>query len=232
MAEKKFVQDIEIDKIVFDEDLYPRQNFSWRISYAYSQSMKAGAEFPLITLAVLDRKLVLVDGKHRLEANKLLKNKIVKAEVYTGWDRKKIFEESVKRNISHGRSLSPFDKRRIALKLRNMNIDKKDISRIIQVPFEKLDFFVEQRLVNTLTGQVIVKTGLKHLAKPKEDFVEGESEEEPLSRETIETTQEYLYITSQVTLLSNLISLLEGNLLDLENKKIQELLNRVKELLS
>ena len=102
-------QKVLIEEIFFDEDLYPRTQCNWQTSYDYSQSMKTGSKFPDIVLAVFNNRKYLVDGKHRIEACKLLKIKSIKAIIYTGWNKKKIFEEAIKYNITHGRDVSHYE---------------------------------------------------------------------------------------------------------------------------
>lgn len=225
--ERRIVADIPIEEIVFDESLYPRVKYNWQTGYDYAISMKAGAKFPLVTLAVLNDKKVIVDGKHRIEANKILKMKTIKAEVFVGWNKQKIFEEAIKRNITHGRALSPYEKRVIALKLREMNYKPSDISQLIQVSMDKLENFVAQRLVNSITGEtikeVIIKGEIKHLAG------RNYSPEETVG---IKQSQASMYSNSQLSLINDLISLIENDLINLENEKITTSLKRLAELLS
>ena len=228
-----------ISEIVFDEELYPRSMYNWQTAYDYSQSMKVGAKFPDIVLAFFNGKKYLVDGKHRMEAYKLLKIKKIPAIVYTGWNKEKIFKEAVKFNITHGRGLSPYEKRRIALKLMELNSSQKEISKLIQVPLDKLEKFVGNRLVNSITGEemtldkteamareigkVILKSGIKHFAGTT--LTEEELKE-------LESNQKDFYMTSQVSLLKTLINILENNLLDKENKQVTQLIFKLKELLN
>jgi len=216
--ERKIKQEVSLKEIFIDEDLYPRSSVNWHTSYDYAQSMVSGAKFPPIVLAIFANKKYLVDGRHRIDARKQLKKETIQAEIYVGWDKKKIFEEAVRMNIAHGRVLSPFEKRRIALKLREEGYDSKNISELIQVPQDKLENFVAQRLTNALTGETIVKSEIKHLAG--QNF-EGE----------IESLQKPMKSKSQVMLLTHTVYLLEKGLIDKENKVIAKLLKRLKELL-
>ncbi len=218
MEEKKIKQTVEIKDIVFEEELYPRTNYNWQTGYDYSTSIEVGAKFPPIVLALLNKRLYLVDGKHRIEAYKLLKRKEIDAEVYTGWDKAKIFEEAVKRNIAHGRVLSPYEKRTIALRLRKLEYSDEQIGNLIQIPLGRLEKFIGTRLINTLTGEAIIKSEIKHLAG--QDY-EGDLNE----------TQKYMYSSSQVSILSDIIMLIENNLLDKKNKNVVILLEKLKSLL-
>jgi len=223
----KRLKTIELNKIRFDEEIYPRSQVVWQVYYDYAESMKTGAKFPPITLALHRRRLVLVDGLHRIEAYKLRKKKTIKAEVHTGWSYERIFEEAIRRNIQHGKALSPYEKRRIALKLRQMRYNLKDVSKLIQVPLDKLEDFIGQRMISATTGtplverEIIVKSPLKHLAGQKfkrRDF------------EAIKEAQKG-HVRDQIGLLKDLISLLKNGLLDTSNKKVNELLEELKLLI-
>lgn len=223
----KRLKNIELNKIKVDEELYPRSQVVWQVYYDYAESMKTGAKFPPITLALHRRRLILVDGLHRIEAYKLRKKKTIQAEIHTGWSYDRIFEEAVRRNIQHGKALSPYEKRRIALKLRHMRYSLKDVSKLIQVPFDKLEDFIGQRMISATTGkdligrEIIVKNPLKHLAGQKfkrRDF------------EAIKEAQKG-HVRDQIGLLKDLISLLKNGLLDTSNKKVNELLEELKLLI-
>lgn len=212
---RRIIKEVNLKDVKFDESVYPRTSFDWRTAYDYANSLKAGAKFPPITLALFNRQLILVDGKHRLEAYKQCKQKTIKAEVFTGWDKKKIFVEAVQRNIAHGRILSPFEKRKIILKLREMKLSQKDISVLVQIPQEKIEEFVGQRLINSLTGDdetfEVVKSEIKHTA--------GRSYE-PEEFNTVLKSQKSMRQVSQLSLLNEVIVLFEKKLIDLTDKEI------------
>lgn len=224
--ERRIVKAVALKDVVFDKTVYPRTGSYWLTSYDYSNSLKSGAKFPPITLALHDGKLILVDGKHRLEAFGSNKKKTIPAEIYTGWNMEKIFVESIKRNIAHGRVLSPYEKRLCIMKLREMKITNKDISKLIQIPYEKLGNFVGQRLISSTTGKEfdleIIKSGIKHIAGGSYDEIETQ---------TISGIQKNLSIGNQISLFNQLIYLLNGGLVDLNDKKIQESINKLFKLI-
>jgi hypothetical protein len=229
---------VKIADVFFDENLYPRSSYDWHTGYVYSEAMKSGAVFPPIVLAVYDGKNYLVDGKHRIEAFKLQKKPMIDAIVNVGWDKKKIFTEAVKANITHGRMLSPYDKRMVALKMIEMKMSNKEVSELIQVPFEKFEHFIGSRLINTINGeeisseenanlakeigQAILKSGIKQFAG------QSFSGEQILS---IESAQKEFRFGSQVSLLKELIELLEHNMLDTSNKEVIALVEKLKILI-
>jgi len=229
---------VKLEEIYFDEDLYPRSQYSWQTAYDYSESMKAGAKFPEIILALYKGRKYLVDGKHRFEAYKLLKLKSINAIVHTGWNREKIYKEAVKANIQHGRSLSPYEKRLIAVKLMEMKCNSSEISKLICVPQDKLESFVGNRLVNSITGepmtsdsvektakeigQAILKSGVKQFAGQvltRKDF------------DSVQETQKSFNMVSQQDLFKQVLFILEKDLLDKEDKKVMKYLEKIKQLL-
>jgi hypothetical protein len=229
---------LPISKVIVDADLYPREQYNFQTAYGYSQAMLAGANFPPIMVALSEGKYYLVDGNHRIEAIKLLKGKEIEAEVVVGWSRHRIFEEAVTRNISHGRALTVHEKRVAALKLRNWKYPPNKISELIQVPLDKLNNFIEQRLINAITGEtiatagrpsiqtsvpMIVKSGIKNVAQL-----------ENISAQTakdIKKMQMHVYSGSQQSLLRQLIGIIKAGLLDTENREIRHLIKVLKELL-
>ena len=226
---------IDIDKIVVDADLYPRENWNWQTSYGYSQAMLAGAKFPPIVVAMNNGKYYLVDGRHRIEAYKILKRQKIEAEVVVGWSRHKIFEEAIKRNVSHGKALTVHEKRVAALKLRNWSYPPNQISELIQVPLDKLDNFVAQRLVNAITGEVIAEGGHKTLPDITpmivKSGIKNATTQGSMSVKQLEDTQQSVYAGSQQSLLRQLITIIKAGLLDLENKEVKHLVKKLKALL-
>ncbi len=176
MVDKKILR---LDEIEFDQELYPRNSVDWLISYRYSQAMKSGAEFPPIQVAKFEGKFILVDGMHRINAKKNLKEEYIDAIVRTGLTKDQIYIEAVKANIKHGKSLSAFDKAKIIIKLEDMKMSLKEISEIINIPSEKLKSFVANRLTTTSIGsKILLKAPLRFLSKSDTQVDESIREEQ------------------------------------------------------
>jgi len=214
---------IKIKDIEVEDNLYPRENYNWQTGYDYSESMKAGAEFPPICVARVRRglrtKLILVDGRHRIEANKICKNEYISSEVLTGLNDKEIYLEAIKRNIGHGRQFSPYEKRKIIIKLTELKIDRTLIGEIIGIQLTKLDSFVGGNLKNEFTTgkNILVKAPFKKL----------DSSMIPADMENI---QRGFNIGTQVEIVNQVINLFEYNLIDKKNKALMIRLKVLKEL--
>jgi len=225
---------VKIEDIEFDQDLYPRIKPNWMTIVDYKESMVTGAKFPPIVLATYHSKLYLVDGKHRIECHRQLGIDKINSIIHTGWSKQKIFQEAVRFNISHGEKLTPYEKRRIAQKLLEMKMKKQEVCNLIQISMDKIDNFIGSRLVNAIsgeptgdvdidnayeTGQVILKSSLKHLAGGNVDGL------------SLDKLQRQQFSRDQPTLLKELISLLESETININDEDIMKLLARVKTLL-
>ena len=211
-------QILKTKQVIFDEEVYPRNKFNWLVAHNYANAMQSGSVFPPIIVASYERKFILVDGKHRLEAHKNNKEEHISAEVLKGLNYDEIYVEAVKRNTEHGYQLSPQEKRKIVVRLQDLHYEPAQISEITKVPMEKLERFVGQTLINSLTGKVVVKAPLKHLAGTTVQF-------------DVENMQEPLNTRSQLEMINNLIILIENNVIDVSNVEIVKRLEVLKSLL-
>lgn len=210
---------LKLKEIVIDKMVYPRQKWNWKTVYDYQESMRVGAIFPLITVALFNRRYYLLDGRHRLEALKNLKEKYTQTEVLKNLSKREIYIEAIKRNIGHGMQFSVIDKVKISLRLEKMEYSKEDISKLIQIPIDKLDMFTSDRVTNTISGEIIyLKAPVKHLV--------GKS-----VIENFDNVQDKFVGASQLVILDELINLLENNLMDLKNQEVFIRLKRIKVLL-
>lgn len=201
---------VKIKEIKFEQKFYPRFKYNWQVAYDYSQSMKAGANFPPITIALYKKKYYLIDGKHRIEAFKICKEEYIQAEILKNLSANEIYIEAIKKNINHGYAFSPKEKRDIVLRLQDMRYDAVAISDLVRIPVGKLNPFVADRLVRDISGEVVVKSPLKHLAGGSFDFDVG-------------NTQNIFNAKSQLHLLGQIINILDNGLMDLEDPKTLKL---------
>ena len=198
---------LKISKIFFDKELYPRINPNWLVIYDYSNSMKAGAKFPPITVALYEGKYYLIDGKHRIEATKNNREDYIHAEILKNLTREQIYIEAVKRNISHGYPLSPKEKKDIILKLEEMKYDRAFIQDLVLIPMDKMTNLIANSLIRSATGQVILKAPIQNLAG---GYYEGDLEED----------QKVFASYSQEHLLRQVIQILDKNMMDTINPRV------------
>ena len=211
------VKDVEIIP-----ELYPRGKTSWQTAYDYAESMKAGANFPPIAVAIYQGKFVLMDGAHRIEATKVIKGEYIEAEIFSGLTKNQIYEEAIKRNIHHGRQFSPYEKRLIVVKLKDMGYALNRISEFVQIPLGKLNDFTYGKITNSFTSgkDIVLKSSIGNMA-------DSENIDEDINE-----IQKSFNAISQENLVSQLNIILENGLLDLNNVNLVVKLKTLKKLLN
>lgn len=210
---------LKIKSLVFDKELYPRakEETYWQTAWRYSQAMKMGNKFPPILVGLFKRKKYVVDGWHRVEAMKLLKEEFISATVKRYTDKRDMFADAVKLNSVHGQPLSPWDKVRIIYKLEEMKFTLEEISEIVKVPVDKIERFKARTVIGPNGKPVFLKSVVaKAVDKP---------------RNGLSVNQEDLTVRTVQNLLEQLIELLESDVCPLEEGSVRELSIKVYGLL-
>ncbi len=205
---------IEISKIKFDEELYPRTKTNWLTVYQYQQAMKVGSIFPPIIIGEYEGEYYLIDGWHRVAALIRLKQNSVKAIIKTYNSKKEMFIDAVKFNSTHGRPLSVQDKVKIIDKLKKLKIDDETISKLVKIPVGKLKKF-EKRAIDLGPGRTV------YVKKPIADVLDKKNPQEiPTIVSTI--NQEPLNTRTAKHLMIQLCELLEADLVDFNDKEVKD----------
>lgn len=210
---------LKIEEIKIDEKLYPRIKYSWQTAYDYAESMKSGARFPPVTVALCKGNYYLVDGRHRIEAYKTNKKKEVYAEILGNKTEKEIYLEAVKRNIAHGRQFSIQERVGVIKRLKDMHYDLGKIAEIVNIPLDKVKQFLVTKITNNISGEpIILKAPLEHFAGVT-------------VQDNFDSIQNKMIGHSQVELLDELISLLENKLIDTTDMQVLKKLEKLAILL-
>ena len=214
---------MKVDDIVVEDSIYPRKSPDWITSYKYSQAMRAKVNFPPIVVARIDGKFLLVDGFHRLQANKLNKIEHVSVTVLEGLTREQAFLESVRLNVAHGQPLNVADRTRVILRLRDMKYPIEKISEIVHIPVDKINSFVAQRVTTTTLGKpVVLRKSVEHL-----------SHEEPISEAEEQVIEDSGFSsTRQSQIFGGAIKLLENPKFIEKDEKTLEMLKTLKKLIN
>ena len=208
---------LKISDLTIDSELYPRIKSGWLTAYQYAQAMKANSVFPPITVGIYRKKKYVVDGVHRIEAKKMLKEEYIDAIVKTYESEREMFVDAVKLNSAHGRQLSVQEKVRIIYKLKKMRFKLQEISELIKVPIDKIGL-LQQRIITGPKGEPIyLKSVLANM-----DTGDG----------TLQTVDQTSFNVASVTaLLTQMIELLESGAYSIEQPQIKEMSVRLFQLL-
>lgn len=148
---------LKLKQVRWDPEFYPREFFDNATAKNYAKAMKMGEKFPSIVVAQIDKAFYLVDGLHRLKANEL--NGVDHVQVWVNKDvksRKDLYVEAVRLNAKHGRALTRRDKEVIIKKLRELEVEEAEITKLILSPisdFKPVDYGKFRRSVGVRRPQ-------------------------------------------------------------------------------
>jgi hypothetical protein len=207
--------EVNPDDIVFDMTVYPRSHVDWHTVQTYQQAILAGAKLPAPVVTKLDDKLILVDGGHTVTALKILGRSLINVEQIVCKGYAEAFEESIRRNISHGKQLTFSEKLVLIPRLQKHGKSDKYIAKLLQVEMKKVRQWSKERLIQTPEGPVALKPPLKHL-----------DETSNLNAED----QKIFSASSQITIVTQLIIIIKRGWLT-NDPKLQDALIELKTLL-
>jgi len=209
---------LKISQIKIDEKLYPRTKCDWFTANDYKHSMKAGAVFPPIEVALYRGHYYLIDGRHRIEATKRCKEENIQTIVHLNLTAKEIFIKAVEANISHGRPLSPQDKALVIDRLEKLNFNEMEISRMVNIPLDKLEAFKFNKITNTVSGEAV------YLKGPSSNYAGVQVSND------FDNNQSTFSAMGQIHLLKQAIALIENGMVDFKNEDINRLFIKWKSL--
>jgi ParB/Sulfiredoxin domain len=135
---------LKLKEIKWEPDYYPRESFDNATAKSYAKAMKMGEKFPSIKVAQIDGTYYLVDGLHRLKATEINGKDHIQAWVNKDIKTlKDLYIEAVKLNTKHGRSLTNRDKEVIIKKLKELEVEEAEITKLILAPisdFKPIDY--------------------------------------------------------------------------------------------
>lgn len=208
---------MKISELIIDSELYPRIKSGWLTAYQYAQAMKANSVFPPITVGIYAEKKYVVDGVHRIEAKKLLKEEYIDAIVKKYDSEKEMFVDAVRLNSTHGRPLSVQEKVRIIDKLKNMQFELKEISELVKIPVDKIEGFQHRIIIGPKGEHIYLKSVLSH---------------SDAGSATLQIVDQKSFSVANVSmLLTQMIELLETNVYSIEDVAIKELTVHLYQLL-
>lgn len=161
---------VTLADIVVDPTIQVREVENFTVS-TYAQAMKAGAKFPPVVLEQGTNRLVA--GNHRYYAYKSVGTPETKipCTYRTFKDEAEVIRFAAKDNAQHGRPLDTWDKKRIAMRLRQLGDDPELISEILGVTVSRVESWAEMAVIVTgkkgkkqLRTPQPVKHGLEHMA--------------------------------------------------------------------
>ena len=124
--------EIEIEKIIVREKLYPRLQIDTKKVQEYSENIE---KLPPIEL---NQHNVLIDGMHRIKAYKQVGIEEIEYVVFETKDDDDIYMRAIEVNATHGIQLSYKDKKKIAIEVTKRKLEKDDDATEIRTRLVKV----------------------------------------------------------------------------------------------
>lgn len=213
----------KLSELVLDYSVYPRREIDRYHANAILEALKGGAELP--PLVICAKTLRIADGFHRHSAYKRFSDDNPEFEVQVVEKDYKndaeLFLDSMRYNACHGRTLTRFDKTHCVLVAKKLHVSDKDIARILHVPTKEIKQILQVRSAlkpGTTQELTAIKTTIKHKAGQR------------LTPEQ-EQCNDKLGGMNQAFYVNQVIMLLENDLVDWDDEKLVEKLQKLNELL-
>lgn len=225
---------MKLSELVLDFDLYPRGEVDSQTCYYLRQAMAAGDELP--PLVACQKTKRIVDGFHRYKAYEHLygvehKVSVVLKQYKTDAE---LFLDAIRYNARHGLKLTTFDRVHCISRARRLNIKPDDLAPALGVTKEKLEGLEKKRFAGVQAQPQKGVKGSKVGAPVAQD--------EPLKRTILHmsgkiltpeqrTANDKLSGMNQQFYVNQVIILIENDLLDVNDAKLMERIDRLRELL-
>jgi hypothetical protein len=214
---------LPLDSLVHDKSIYPRSMVNWKTSQTYYRAMLSGARFPAIVVTTFRGKTIIVDGVHRCNALRLFFKKknlpltsTVEVEIIECKTLKEAFLEAIKRNVTHGRQLSLYEKMEIYRKLKS-DMETSQIANLLNMETAYLKKLAKQRITMIGSKDVTLKSTFASLDKTK--LIISKEAQVPFTGD------------KQIKLIDQILSILKEGWLDLNNKNVTKKLVQLKDWL-
>lgn len=209
---------VKAASLVLDFDLYPRNNVDSHNVRCILDAMKAGVKMPAVLIDKKSRRVA--DGFHRVRAV-LLDDPEGEIEIIEKdyKNDQELFLDAMRYNAAHGARLDPCDRNHCVIIAARLSIAIALVAGALHMPVEKLGNLQTHRTATVASGlSVPLKRTLLHMNGKK--LTKAQSD----CNDKLSGMNQSFYV-------NQVIMLIENGLLDKEDEKLMERLERLDELL-
>jgi RNase H-fold protein (predicted Holliday junction resolvase) len=154
--------------LVWDLQVYPREQVDRVVVKNYARALKAGSIFPSVKIGVFAGEKVIVDGVHRVKAHELNKIDYVNCSELIFDSQAELFAEAVKLNASHGKSFTEKELKKNIQRLQRFKFSVKEIQVITSVPASEIyrDSALPIVTLTAPSGRKILCNSCKTIGQP------------------------------------------------------------------
>ncbi len=220
---------LKISNIVVDERIYPRHRLNESIVREYAKKMDAGKIFPNIEIAYFKKKYIIVDGWHRLEAQKFRSEEFILTDIKDNYtDISEIIVASFRANEKHGLRLSELDKIKTAKVLINMDFDIEQITELTGITINSVKKKVIPEFKRQILTDKMKKGKFPNVVKEK---VKKEERRGDIDNKEAERYLKKHEIDIWIEELNRFYIFLKNEKFDIENKQICNCIGKIKRIL-
>ena len=213
----------KLSELVLDYSIYPRREIDRYHANTMVECLNNGGTLPPVVIC--NKSLRVVDGFHRITAYKRVSEDNPDYEVECIEKVYKndaaLFLDSMRFNASHGRTLTKFDRTHCVLLAKKLRVSDKDIAQILHVPPREIKQILEVRSAYK-PGKSQELTPIKNTIKHKAG--QRLTEDQELCNDKLGGMDQVFYVTQ-------VILLIENDLVDWDNTRLVERMRRLADLL-
>jgi hypothetical protein len=209
---------LKVSALVFDFNLYPRQQVDMHHVAEMVEAKKAGIDFPPVLIDKKSKRIV--DGFHRAKTELRIDGADATIEVVEKSYRseREMFLDAMRHNANHGRALSSYDRAHAVILAGNLGLDDEAIAGALSITVDRVSSLRVNKSATAGKLQVPIKRTIRHMAGGK------------LTKRQVETNRK-LGGMEQLFYVNQLVMLIESGLLDKGNEDLMEKLAKLHELL-
>jgi hypothetical protein len=213
---KSVMQQIPLDQVVLDFDFYPRHEVTAHTIRDMAEARKAGVEFPPILLDAKSKRVV--DGFKRVRLAKRCKDKTISAVLKKYRSERDMFLDAMRHNAQHGQPLDAFDRAHCVILAGNLGISDADVAGALCVTVEKVNALRVKKSAKAGRLSIPIKRTIRHMAGKR------------LNKQQVDVNRK-LGGMDAIWHVRQIVMLIESELIDRSDEKLEEELRRLHGLL-
>lgn len=207
-----------LSELVLDFDLYPRGSVDSHHVGEIASAIESGATMPPIVIDMRSKRIV--DGFHRWRAYCKIHGLDYKVECVekTYKNDGEFLLDAMRFNASHGRALTQHDKTHCLILGVKLNLKESTIAGALNLTSAHIGTLKTTRIGRIGTRPLALKQTIRHMAGRKL------SKSQQIANEKLSGMNQLFYVNQLITLIDN-------DLIDMDNNKLITGLNRLRGLL-
>ena len=215
------MRQLKVSELILDFNLYPRSQVDGNHVRYMLEAQEAGATFPPIMIDQKSKRIV--DGFHRATMFKRIgDDHLVEVVERRYKDEGEMFADAMRLNAHHGRNLTRFDRTHCILRGLELGMDLEVIASALSMTVDSVGELKADRVGEMKVGGKTIEIPLKRTIRHMAGHKMSQRQQEANAR---------LGGMNQLFYVNQILELIDADLIDKENSKLMEGLERLFEAL-